>query len=104
MNTAVLRNTPLCLDVWNDDAASVHVLIACHHEPQMGGNSLQAGALCSQLCSALGMEQAIPLVWVLQCQTIEALAARLADAGAVRSLAVLPPLEATISAQQRRHP
>ena len=65
----------------------------------MGGNSLRAGAVCSRLQSALGMEQTIPLVWVLESQTVEALAARLADAGAVRSLEVLPPLEATISAR-----
>ena len=65
----------------------------------MGGNSLRAGALCSRVQSALGMEQAIPLVWVLECQTVEALAARLADTGSVRSLEVLPPLKATISAR-----
>ena len=65
----------------------------------MGGNSLRAGAVCSRLQSTLGMEQTIPLVWVLECQTIEALAARLTDAVAVQSLEILPPLEATISAR-----
>jgi hypothetical protein len=38
-------------------------------------------------------------VWVLECQTIEALAARLADAGAVAALSALPPLTATVSQQ-----
>ena len=65
---------------------------------QMGGNSLQAGALCSRLRAVLGSEAAIPIVWVLECQTIEALAARLADAGAVASLSALPPLTATVTA------
>jgi Phosphopantetheine attachment site len=65
---------------------------------QMGGNSLQAGALCSRLRAVLGGKAAIPLVWVLECQTIESLAARLADAGAVASLSALPSLTATITA------
>ena len=66
---------------------------------QMGGNSLQAGALCSRLRAVLGSEAAIPIVWVLECQTIEALAARLADAGAMSALSALPPLTATVSRQ-----
>ena len=35
----------------------------------MGGNSLRAGALCSHLRTALDMDQFIPLVWVLECQS-----------------------------------
>jgi AMP-binding enzyme C-terminal domain/Phosphopantetheine attachment site len=66
---------------------------------QMGGNSLQAGALCSRLRAVLGGEAAIPIVWVLECQTIEALAARLSDAGAMSALSALPPLVATVSLQ-----
>ena len=77
----------------------MHAVLACHHLPQMGGNSLRAGALCSRVQCALEMEQIIPVVWVLERQTIEALAARLADAGAVQSLEVLPQLKATISAR-----
>jgi AMP-binding enzyme C-terminal domain/Phosphopantetheine attachment site len=68
---------------------------------QMGGNSLQAGALCSRLRTVLDSKAAIPIVWVLECQTIEALAARLADAGAVQSLSALPPLTATVSRRQQ---
>ena len=71
---------------------------------QMGGNSLQAGALCSRLRAVLDSEAAIPIVWVLECQTIEALAARLADAGAVASLSALPPLTATVSRQDGDSP
>jgi AMP-binding enzyme C-terminal domain/Phosphopantetheine attachment site len=67
---------------------------------QMGGNSLQAGALCSRLRAVLDSKAAIPIVWVLECQTIEALAARLVDAGAVSALSALPPLTATISQMQ----
>jgi AMP-binding enzyme C-terminal domain/Phosphopantetheine attachment site len=71
---------------------------------QMGGNSLQAGALCSRLRAVLGSEAAIPLVWVLECQTIEKLAARLSDSGAVAALALLPPLTATVSRQDADSP
>ena len=67
---------------------------------QMGGNSLQAGALCSRLRAVLDSNAAIPIVWVLECQTIEKLAARLADAGAVAALSALPPLTGTISQMQ----
>ncbi len=62
---------------------------------QLGGNSLQAGVLCSRLRSLLKLEQTIPIVWVFQCQTIEGLAARLAEAAGDTS--TLPPLHATIS-------
>lgn len=71
---------------------------------QMGGNSLQAGALCSRLRAVLGGEAAIPIVWVLECQTIEALAVRLADAGAMSALSALPPLTATVSRQDADGP
>ncbi len=69
---------------------------------QIGGNSLQAGALCSRLRVSLGLERAIPLVWVLEAQTIEALAARLADTTAVEELPSLSPLTATVSLQHER--
>ena len=71
---------------------------------QMGGNSLQAGALCSRLRAILGGETVIPIVWVLECQTIEKLAARLSDSGAVAALALLPPLTAFVSRQDTDSP
>jgi hypothetical protein len=52
--------------------------------------------MCSRLRAILKSEQSIPVVWVFQCQTIEALAARLTDTGSVGIR--LPPLRATISA------
>ncbi len=64
---------------------------------QIGGNSLQAGALCSRLRATLGMEQAIPLVWVFQNQTICALAARLAASTAEAASARLPLLRPIVS-------
>ena len=63
----------------------------------MCSNLLQAGAVCSRLQTVLGMKQPIPLEWLRECQTIKALAARLADAVAGQSLERLPPLKATIS-------
>ena len=64
----------------------------------MGGNSLQAGILCSRLRGLLKLEQTIPVVWVFQCQTIEALAARLAEAAGDTS--AMPPLRATSSPKE----
>ena len=59
---------------------------------ELGGNSLQAGVLCSRLHAELHRDAAIPIVWVMECQTIRALAARLADAdGAVSTLPRLMP-------------
>ena len=63
---------------------------------ELGGNSLQAGALCSRLHAELGRDAAIPIVWVLECQTIRALAARLADADT--DVSALPPLLPTVDA------
>jgi Phosphopantetheine attachment site len=65
---------------------------------ELGGNSLQAGALCSRLHTALSREAAIPIVWVMECQTIRALAARLADAGSLAGVSALPPLLPTVIA------
>jgi Phosphopantetheine attachment site len=63
---------------------------------ELGGNSLQAGALCSRLHAELGRDAAIPIVWVIECQTIRALAARLADADT--DVSRLPPLLQTVDA------
>ena len=64
---------------------------------QLGGNSLQAGAVLSRLRTALAVEHPIPLTWVFQCQTIEALAARLAESSDGQDVPALPPLTATVS-------
>ena len=87
-------------DAWQQTLALSEPVSVHANFFQMGGNSLQAGALCSRLRAVLGGKAAIPIVWVLECQTIEALAARLTDAGAVASLSALPPLTATISREQ----
>ena len=67
--------------------------------PQLGGNSLQAGAVCSRLRTALGGKRSIPVVWLLECQTVEALAERLAEATEAGAAGALPPLLPTVSQQ-----
>jgi hypothetical protein len=66
---------------------------------QLGGNSLQAGAMLSRLRAALQLEHSIPIVWVFETQTIEGLAARLAEDSSIQDLPALPPLTATVSVQ-----
>ena len=69
---------------------------------ELGGNSLQAGALCSPGCMpSWAVMQPSPLLWVIECQTIRALAARLADADT--DVSRLPPLLQTVDANARRH-
>jgi Condensation domain len=68
---------------------------------QMGGNSLQAGAVCARVRAALQLEHPVPITWLMQGQTIKALAARLtevADAAESGQPAMaLPRLVATLS-------
>ena len=66
---------------------------------QLGGNSLQAGVVLSRLRAALAVEHPIPLTWLFQCQTIEALAARLEDSSEVQKMPALPPLTAIVSSR-----
>ena len=53
--------------------------------------------MCSQLRSILPGEPAIPIVWLFQCQTIEALAARLAEAAQDGGASAPPPLLPVVS-------
>lgn len=53
--------------------------------------------MCSRLRAILQSDRSIPVVWVFQCQTIEALAARWAETAG--SAVTLPPLRATVSVQ-----
>lgn len=67
---------------------------------QMGGNSLQAGAVCARVRAALQLEHPVPITWLMQSQTITALAARLtevADATEMDQPTSVPRLVATLS-------
>lgn len=61
---------------------------------QVGGNSLQTGAVCSHARSALGIEANIPAGWLFTHQTIRSLAGKIArdvlEPGAVRQAPLLP--------------
>lgn len=68
---------------------------------QLGGNSLQAGAVCTRVRAALQLDHAVPITWLMQSQTIRALATRLTDAADMQTSATqqtaVPRLAATIS-------
>jgi AMP-binding enzyme C-terminal domain/Phosphopantetheine attachment site len=63
---------------------------------ELGGNSLQAGAVLSHLRTSLRMERSLPLAWLFQCQTIESFAARLSQLSSEADSA-LPPVTRTVS-------
>ena len=64
---------------------------------QLGGNSLQAGAVCARLRSTLQLDHPVPIIWLMQSQTIRALAKRMGSTAGSDQPVALPPLTATIS-------
>jgi hypothetical protein len=68
---------------------------------QVGGNSLQTGAVCSYVRSALGIQATIPAGWLFTHQTIRSLASKIADdvlaPGAVGQAPLLPAISQSLA-------
>ena len=69
--------------------------MACR-SPQLGGNSLQAGAVCARVRAALALKHTIPVTWIMQNQTVQTLAAKLSES-AQQQLPKMPALQPTVS-------
>ena len=91
-------NITLC-QVHSEQSNSMLSYCSIRFLAQLGGNSLQAGAMLSHLRAALALDRSIPIVWLFQCQTVAALAARLAGDTSFEDTALLPPLTAGVSSR-----
>jgi hypothetical protein len=73
---------------------------------QLGGNSLQAGAVASRLRKSLALQQDVPAAWVYTYQTIRLLAnqiARHAHSSAVQRLPLLPSISKEAATGSNMH-
>ena len=66
---------------------------------QLGGNSLQAGAVTSRVRGAMDLDQDVPAAWVFSYQTIKLLADKIARHALAPDAPRLAPLRSEISRQ-----
>ena len=69
---------------------------------QLGGNSLQAGAIASRLRAALALEHDVPAAWLFVHQTIELLAEQISRSMLAADVPQLAPLRPSVSQKLAR--